>query len=267
MKFDSELQRQVQLKILEILSEIDRICTTNNIKYYLAYGTTIGAIRHKGFIPWDDDADIHMFKDDYEKFKKICKTELKEKYFFQDEETDKGYKSYLPKIRMNDTAFVEGWSKDWDMHQGIYVDIFILDECPKNKKIQDMNIKIRKNTEFTRREIYNKQNTKNFIKNMIRPIVKNNFILNIWKSLVYNPCKKDDSLCIDVNDFGNIFPRHVFGTPKRVDFEGYKLNIPEKAEEYLTYYYGDFMTPPPETERVSHHNIIYINLNESYKKK
>lgn len=266
MKVDKELHRQVQLRILQILLEIDRICIKHNIRYYLAYGTTIGAIRHNGFIPWDDDADIHMFKEDYEKFKKVCKTELDKKYFFQDEESDKGYKSYLPKIRMNNTAFVEGWAKDWDMHHGIYVDIFILDKCPKNKNIQDLNIKIRKNTEFTRRGIYNKENTKGFVKNAIRPIVKNNIVLNLWKSCVYNICKKDENLCIDINDFGNIFPAKVFGNPRRVEFEGHMLNVPEKAEEYLTYYYGDYMTLPPKEKRVSHHNIIYIDLNNEYKK-
>ena len=65
MKINENLHRQVQLKILDILLEIDRICIKHNIRYYLAYGTVIGAIRHKGFIPWDDDADIHMFKEDY----------------------------------------------------------------------------------------------------------------------------------------------------------------------------------------------------------
>lgn len=267
MNVDNELQRKIQLKILEIVLEIDRICEKHNIKYYLAYGTAIGAVRHSGFIPWDDDADIQMFKEDFIKFKEVCKTELGDKYFFQDWDTDKGYKSFLPKIRINNTAFVEGWSKDWDMHQGIYVDIFILDECPDNKKIQDLNIKIRKYTEFTRRGIYNKENTKSILKNIIRPLVKNNTILNIWKALIYNNCKKDDKLCIDINDFGNIFPKDVFGTPRKMDFEGYKLSVPEKVEDYLTYYYGDFMTLPPEEKRVSHHNIVYIDLESSYKSK
>lgn len=266
MKVDQELNRKVQLKILEIVLEIDRICMKHDIKYYLAYGTTIGAIRHKGFIPWDDDADIHMFKDDYDKFKKVCEVELGEKYFFQDEYTDKGYKSYLPKIRMNNTAFVEGWTKDWDMHQGIYVDIFVLDECPQNEKIQDLNYKIRQYTECTRRGIYNKENTKGLVKNIIRPIVKNNMILNTWKALVYNPCKKDKKLCIDRNSFGYVFPYDVFGEPRRVEFEGHMLNVPEKAEEYLTYYYGDFMTLPPVEKRVSHHGIVHIDLENEYKK-
>ena len=266
MKIDKDLHRQVQLKILDILIEIDRICIKHNIRYYLAYGTVIGAIRHKGFIPWDDDADIHMFKEDYKKFKEICKTELGEKYFLQDEETDKGYKMFLPKVRMNNTAFVQDCTKNWDMHQGIYVDIFLLDECPKNKKLQNMNINIRRYTECTKRGIYNKENTKNPIKNLIRPLVEKQVFLNIWEKTLYNHCKKDESFCTDINDFGNIFPRDVIETPRRVEFEGHMLNAPQKAEEYLTYYYGDYMTLPPEDKRVSHHGIIYIDLENEYKK-
>lgn len=265
MKVNDELQRKIQLKILEVLLEIDRICIKHNIRYYLAYGTTIGAIRHKGFIPWDDDADIHMFKNDYQKFKEICKEELDGNYFLQDEETDKGYKMFLPKVRMNNTAFVQECTKDWDMHHGIYVDIFILDKCPNNKKIQELNIKIRKNTECTKRGIYNKENTKG-LKKLIRPLIEKEIVLNTWKRCVYNTCKKDNRLCIDINDFGNVFPYDVFGAPRRVEFEGYMLNIPEKAEEYLTYYYGDFMTPPPKEKRVSHHDIILIDLENEYKK-
>ena len=74
MNVDNELQRKIQLKILEIVLEIDRICEKHNIKYYLAYGTAIGAVRHSGFIPWDDDADIQMFKEDFIKFKEVFVT-------------------------------------------------------------------------------------------------------------------------------------------------------------------------------------------------
>ncbi|CEH35580.1 LicD family protein [Romboutsia lituseburensis] len=266
MKVDKELQRKIQLKILEILLEIDRICIKHDIKYYLAYGTTIGAIRHKGFIPWDDDADIHMFKDDYEKFKKICEKELGKEYFLQDEETDKEYKMFLPKVRMNNTAFVQDCTEKWNIHHGIYVDIFILDDCPNNKSLQKMNIKIRKYTECTKRGIYNKENTKNFIKKAIMPLAQNQVFLKFWENCIYNNCSKDTNFCIDINDFGNLFPRDVFGTPRRVEFEGHMLYVPEKAEEYLTYYYGDFMTPPPPEKRVSHHDITFIDLENEYKK-
>ena len=140
MNGEGDIQRQLQLKIVDILVEIDRICKKHDIKYYLAYGTAIGAVRHNGFIPWDDDADIHMFKEDYEKFAEVCKSELGDKFFLQNEQTDKGYKMYLPKVRMNNTAFVESFTKDWDIHHGIYVDIFILDECPKSDLLKKLNV-------------------------------------------------------------------------------------------------------------------------------
>ena len=91
MEKENKLLRQVQLKIVDIMVEIDRLCRENRIVYYLAYGTAIGAIRHQGFIPWDDDADLIMDRENYEKFVEVCKTELNSKFFLQTEETDPEY--------------------------------------------------------------------------------------------------------------------------------------------------------------------------------
>ena len=88
---------------LEMLQEVDRICQKHNLVYTLAYGSLLGAIRHKGFIPWDDDIDIWMPREDYNRFKEICKTELNEKYFYQGNETDKEYFYLFDKLRANDT--------------------------------------------------------------------------------------------------------------------------------------------------------------------
>ena len=237
MNGEGDIQRQLQLKIVDILVEIDRICKKHDIKYYLAYGTAIGAVRHNGFIPWDDDADIHMFKEDYEKFAEVCKSELGDKFFLQNEQTDKGYKMYLPKVRMNNTAFVESFTKDWDIHHGIYVDIFILDECPKSDLLKKLNVQIRRTTEFSKKGRSAYKLYKKIIQNMMDPIFKNNRVLNLWEKTIFKYCKKDDEFCMDVNDFGNVLPLKVFGVPKNMMFEGYEFSVPEKVEEYLTYYY------------------------------
>lgn len=266
MKVDKEIERSIQLKILDILLEIDRVCKKNNIKYYLAYGTGIGAIRHKGFIPWDDDADIFMFKEDYKKFEQVCKGDLNDNFFLQNSSTDKNYKMSLPKVRMNNTAFVEGCTRDWDIHHGIYVDIFILDECPKNKKIQDMNIRIIRGTELSRRGFYTMKNKKNIIKKLMIPLFYHNIILNTWNTLVFNPCKKDPNLCIDRTASGIVFPSNFFGEPRDIEFEGHMLSAPKDLEGFLEHFYGDYMTPPPEEKRVSHHDIVHIDLENPYKK-
>lgn len=96
--------RALQLKELECLKEIDRLCRKHKIEYFLSWGSAIGAIRHKGFIPWDDDIDVSMKMDDYLRFKEVCAQELDAKYFYQDWESDPYYYSSWAKIRINDTT-------------------------------------------------------------------------------------------------------------------------------------------------------------------
>ena len=119
---------------LIILDEIDRICKKYNIKYFLGYGSALGAIRHKGFIPWDDDVDMHMLGKDYLKLIEILSNNQDNKYFFQSLETEKNYYLLWNKIRLNNTIFIEkGW-EDNKIHQGISLDIFPLIEYPDNDK-------------------------------------------------------------------------------------------------------------------------------------
>ena len=103
---DQETLRNAQLKMVEILEAIDNICQKHDIKYWLCYGTLLGAVRHKGFIPWDDDCDICMMREDYEKFSKYA-NELPSNLFLQTNETDSNYSKKIIKIRMNNTKLVE----------------------------------------------------------------------------------------------------------------------------------------------------------------
>ena len=118
--------RDVQDKILETMKFIDKLCRENGIVYYIMGGTALGAIRHGGFIPWDDDLDIFMTPSEYERFKKIFEAQKSEKFVLQEWRTTPNYLEYA-KIRMNGTTFIEEHFKDRkDMHHGIYVDIMIL---------------------------------------------------------------------------------------------------------------------------------------------
>lgn len=122
--------RALQLKELEGLKEIDRICRKHGIEYMLSWGSAIGAIRHQGFIPWDDDIDVCMKWNDYLKFKEVCKTELDSRYFYQDWESDPYYYSSWAKIRMNDTTSIMRKMKDYPIHGGICLDVFPLVAYP-----------------------------------------------------------------------------------------------------------------------------------------
>ena len=128
--------RAVQNRILEIMKYIDALCRQNDIVYYIMGGTALGAVRHGGFIPWDDDLDIFMTPDQYEKFKKVFEEQRSEQFVLQEWRTTPDYLEYA-KVRMNGTTFIEEAFKDRrDMHQGIYVDIMILHKVPMSSFVQ-----------------------------------------------------------------------------------------------------------------------------------
>ena len=123
---------EVQDKILEIMVDVDKFCENHGIEYCLMGGSALGSKRHGGFIPWDDDLDIFMTPDNYEKFRKIFNMEgNKDKYYLQEWGLVDGMIT-IAKVRLNGTSYIEEAIKDWDIHQGVYIDIFILHTCPNN---------------------------------------------------------------------------------------------------------------------------------------
>lgn len=123
--------RKVQLIQLEMLIEVDRICKKCNINYNIIAGTLLGAVRHKGYIPWDDDADVAFLRPEYEKFRKACKTELDHKrFYFQDNRNTKGYRWGYGKVRRKGTVFMRENQEHMPYEQGVFIDIFPLDNVP-----------------------------------------------------------------------------------------------------------------------------------------
>lgn len=125
--------RQVQLIQLEMLEEIDRICRKCHIQYNIIAGTLLGAVRHGGYIPWDDDADVAMLRSEYEKFRKACRQELDtSRFVFQDHRNTKGYRWGYGKLRRKNTLFLREHQEHMPYFQGIFIDIFPLDGVPDN---------------------------------------------------------------------------------------------------------------------------------------
>ena len=134
MKLEEGYKRKLQLKILDIVKDIDKVCRENEIDYYIIYGSAIGAVRHKGFIPWDDDFDIGMTYDNYIKFLNICEQQLdKSKYYVQTPEKEENYYLSFSKIRDITTTLIEEGNKDIDIVRSVYVDVFPLVGVPNNK--------------------------------------------------------------------------------------------------------------------------------------
>lgn len=129
-----DMLRRLQLTELELLIEFDRICRKNQIRYSIIGGTLLGAVRHKGFIPWDDDADVALLRSDYDAFVRACEYDLdKSRFYFQDHFQTEGYRWGYGKLRRKNTSFVRPASDDFPYEQGVYIDVMPLDYVPDSK--------------------------------------------------------------------------------------------------------------------------------------
>ena len=150
--------KKLHIVEVEILDEIDRVCKKNNIEYFLIGGTLLGAIRHKGFIPWDDDLDVGMTRENYEKFINIAPNELDSKYYLDNFKTNTNCHLPFSKIRKNNTTMDEEATKNFNNHKGIFVDIFPFDKL-KDKfsfftKLRVIIIRAIIETIFVKKKIY-----------------------------------------------------------------------------------------------------------------
>lgn len=255
--------KQLQNKTLEILVRFDEVCKKYSIKYYLAYGTALGAVRHQGFIPWDDDIDVMMFREEYEKFKKVS-DELGEKFFLQSRESDKEYPLDLPKIRMNGTAFVEKPLKKYNINHGIYIDVFILEYALENKVLDKATQFIYMLNRFN-----NTGNSFSSLKGKVlfmclKPLLNGEKLKNAWNKVIYSNMKKNYSKCNDIFSYGYFFDTKDIGVGKYIKFENRKFLVPENVDNYLTQCYGDYMILPKLEDRIPHHEVDFFSLDKEY---
>lgn len=257
-----QLEKLKQLE-LEAVLEIDRICKKHKIPYTLAYGTLLGAVRHKGFIPWDDDVDICMLRKDYEKFAEICKTELGSGFFYQSHDTDPEYFYLYDKLRVNGTVFRETYLDCYDIHHGVFVDIFPIDNyCGRVSAFQYRLYRVILNSKYLNIEA--REGKKKIFAKIIRGVFG-------WISLdsLYEKAerlaRKNAGKPADEVQFGCLgektrFPRAYFQEICPGDFEGKPLPIPVHFDEILAKAYGDYMELPPEDERQTVHELVEIAL-------
>lgn len=257
--------KDVQNKILETMKYIDVICRENDIVYYIMGGTALGAVRHGGFIPWDDDLDIFMTPDEYEKFKKVFESRNSDNFVLQEWRTVPNYLEYA-KIRMNGTTFIEECFKDRkDMHHGIYVDIMILHKIPENRFIQKM---VYLESKFVTLYALSMRNWRPKSKGQAAVLKMLKFLpCKLMAKIAYKHIYKYDKLTskykycywITPAKFRNgLFDASFFETPIDIPFEDTTLLGSEKIKEYLEYRYGDYMKLPSEEQQKSAvHAYIY----------
>ncbi len=259
----------VQKALLEMAKVFHNFCMAHNLKYYMLGGTLLGAVRHKGFIPWDDDMDFGMLRDDYEKLLKF-KDELEEGFSFVTYKDVKKFGYGFCKMYNENTTYIEK-SLDTNTIGGVFIDVFPIDNIGNDyEKCLRLEKKIHRRKRIVS-GIFIKGKRKTFgasvISKFLRLLPKNSK-WHQWPINVVKKYKNKESVYV-TNVFGawgvkEIVPKIYLGTPKLYDFGDTQLYGVEKANEYLTSIYGDYMTPPPPEKRIGH-SICYVDFNKPYK--
>lgn len=254
--YDSKKLKEYEVKVLD---EFVKICKEHDIPYFITYGTLLGAVRHKGFIPWDDDIDVHLAPNDYYKFKEIMKDNPNPKVFYQAIETEKYYPLPFAKLRMNNTMALETKMKGLPIHHGIYIDIFPLVPYPDDKKAQKLFsrnltiIYLLLEADLHDKGKYNTYGKLGKVLSKIFKIIprtwRNSIAKKMLKKLIMYKGKYHEY--IDVIDRVS-FPSDCFDKTTKVSFEGKQYDAPKDYDRFMTSLYGDYMTPPKEKDRKGH---------------
>lgn len=279
MEMETDTVR-IQKKIKEIFLEIDKICEKHSLRYYAIGGTCLGAVRHGGFIPWDDDLDIAMPREDYEQFKNIATVELPSNLKLFDVNQGEHYVCYFMKIHDTNTTFIERGMLDYpDRCTGVYVDIMPLDGIPNDmqeRKHYFTRLKWLARLDWHRKYNLNKKlNEGKFIGNILFWRVIYCFIKRypanyfseqyeaIQKKYTY---KESNDLCYTWarNASEYIFPKSDFEDYILLPFEDTQMRCPVGYDNFLTVLFGDYMKLPPEEERVACHMTDVLDLEKPF---
>lgn len=259
---------------IEILDEIDRICKKNKIQYFLTGGTLLGAVRHNGFIPWDDDLDIAMPRNDYTKFVSIADKELNEKYIMDSIETNKLYWLPFGKVRIRNTILDEKGTESYKGNKGIWVDIFPLDNA--KKPINNIQ-KFKYNLIIVFRYIVSQklgllQNRTLFKKviNIFSKIFSVNLLVKLMQTIMKSNKNNKSPYFINYSSkYGIKRQTHLktlYYPAIEIEFEGKKYSAPKEYKEILKKIYGDnYMELPPKEKRITHNPLrIKFEDGEEY---
>jgi lipopolysaccharide cholinephosphotransferase len=268
MIYGEEL-KLVQTIEVDILKEIIRVCSKRDIEYFIVGGTALGAVRHGGFIPWDDDIDIGMTRENYNKFLDIANDELSEGFFLQTVFTDAESPFHFAKVRKNGTKFIEYYCRDLNIHQGVFVDVFPYDNIPDDphlKKKQYIktailsNLFVSKTVKELSIEVASK---KDYIKNisryslyyLLKPIPKKTLYKMLEKEIQKYNSIETSSRCY-VKTPALLIKNEFLYPIKNMKFEDIMVSAPSDCHSYLSSQYGDYMKLPPEEKRHGHKPYI-----------
>lgn len=251
--------RAVQLIEVEMLQEIDRICKKCNITYCISAGTQLGAVRHGGFIPWDDDADIAFLRPEYEKFRIACETELdKERFYFQDYRNTPGYRWGYGKLRRKGTEFVRLNQEHMPYEQGIFVDIMPYDNVPDaylSRKLHNFQCFVYRKCFWAPLGKMQAKGIEKLAYQILCKIPEKKLYASFGKFT--KRCNRKETKRIRIFSFPvpgteNGYLKSCFQELVPTVFEKIEVMGMKDYDTYLTYKYGDYMTLPPMEKRKVH---------------
>lgn len=261
----------VQEKLFQLLREFTELCDALGVSYYLVCGSALGAVKYGGFIPWDDDVDVAMFREEYELFCEKVQQLLPQHLFLQNYKTDAAFPAIYSKLRDSSTTCVEASVASIPMNHGICIDIFPLDGYPAERK-QQQRLERKK---------------KLYVRLLSVPCVRP----ERWKEAIVKPLRLlgigrfsariaySYTKCISVwpagvseivANHGNwqgkreYFHKSVYGDGAQTTFEGLAVRIPTHFDAYLTQKYGDYWMEPPEDKQKSHHQYCLLDPEHPY---
>lgn len=251
--------KQLHATLFEILCEFDRICRKHQIQYFLDSGTALGAVRHSGFIPWDDDIDVGMLRSEYNRFLDIVESELGDNFFLLSTESDPAYTKYHVKIVKKYTLFPEQGTENLK-HRGIYIDIFPFDKVPEDEvERKDIIRKVLVMRDIVRIKRTNQTRGKLILKilNVFLKLVPLR-ILEHYQEKLWDKYNRTSSMFVTCYFYKMLvgrdlyFPISLMYPSIEIDFEGRSFMIMNGYSDYLTLMYKDFMQLPPEEKRIYH---------------
>ncbi|MBE6727639.1 MAG: LicD family protein [Ruminococcaceae bacterium] len=256
---------------LDLFRNFLEICNKLNLKWYMINGSALGAVKYGGFIPWDDDIDVGMPRKDYEIFLKEAQSLLPEHIFLQNYRTDKYFPHIFSKLRNSNTTFIERSIKHLNMNHGMYIDIFPLDNYPDDPETQktfnrkkkvlvwkcvcniknNLSFKVKLRNCFVKLLGYGKRTHKSLahLEKLISAFPENS------KTFCNHGDRMRKKQCVS---------KEIYGNGCEMMFEGIKVNIPEKYDEYLTHKYGNWRADPPKEQQNSHHHTTICDPKKPY---
>lgn len=255
-----------------ILDRLDRICSDNGLRYSLAYGTLLGAVRHKGFIPWDDDVDIMLPREDYERLMELWPAVAPADLILDRCDLDPENFNVFSKVRKDHTTFLQfDYERSARFHKGIFNDVFPVDRVPEGRLARKLQY-----VDFAFMLLFNRgfpsgsKGAVGIAERLLLRIVPRKRYFRVSQFFARRGRRWNDKPAaylispVTIRDCKRWYPADLFDSLQRLRFQGRDYSAFSKAEEFLTIRYGDFRQLPPKEDQIWKHPPLLVDFTRNY---